>query len=253
MININKVPLLLTFSITVASVWHFSPLENHNLTSDWKIGMLPAHALPGSLYIPPTTKPSSPKSEGSGSRGGCHQAMLGKSNLVNLLIPSQEYVAQTNSGYPTFFWSLSNAVSVPVEFALVKPGVAEPILVKRVASAPAGLVKVKLPAIAPELEPGEIYRWSVSLICNEKRPSANPLFYSWIERKETSPQIASQLAAVPEDDAHARALVYGQAGLWYDMVAELHKAKAANPENTRIRQDFDNLIRQAGLEAAAKP
>ena len=251
MINIKKVPLLLTFSITIASVGYFSPLENHNLTARWKMAMPSANASPAPFYVPPV-KPNSASSRGSGSRG-CNQAILGKSDLVTLLIPSQEYVAQTGSAHPTFLWSLSDAVSVPVEFTLVKPGVAKPIFVKRVASAQAGIVEVKLPAVAPELKPGEIYRWSVSLICNNKRPSANPLFYSWIERVETSTQLSSQMAEVPKDDAYGRALVYGKAGLWYDMIAELNKAKAANPQDPRIPKDFNTLITQVDLETVAKP
>jgi hypothetical protein len=206
----------------------------------------------GFQYVPPVGA-NPRRSRGSGSRG-CDQSLP---VTVTLLIPST-HIGDTTSSHPTFSWHLSNNVSVPIKFALVELGVVEPLYVQEIASPKAGITEVEIPKDRPELVPGHQYRWSVSLVCNHNRPSANPYFYSWIKRVPTPPALSEKLAATNNpattlDKAASskrlrdRAQIYAQAGQWYDALAALTAAKTENPNDPAIREDFFTLLNQGGL------
>lgn len=221
-------------------------------------------------FIPPADK-STRRSQGSGSRG-CEESL--PVDLVTLLIPSKNYIGQTVSGRPTFFWHLSKPVSVPMKFTLMEPGVPEPLYVKQIDSPKVGTIEIELPKDRPELVSGRTYGWSVTLECNPRRPSANPYFYSWIERVPVTPALEQQLAAatsflsstrqIPptgntsvEPDAspemlRQRALIYAQAGLWYNALADISTAAKANRNNSSVKEDFLDILNQVGLTEVAK-
>jgi hypothetical protein len=205
-------------------------------------------------FVPPADK-STRRSQGSGSRG-CEESL--QENLVTLLIPSKEYIGQTVSGHPTFFWNLSKPVSVPMKFTLMEPGVAKPLYVKQVDSPKVGIIQMELPKDLPELVAGRKYGWSVTLVCNPRRPSANPYFYSWIERVAATPALEQQLAAAtsqtssPPETLRKRAMIYAQAGLWYNSLADISTAVTANPNNSSLQEDFLDLLAQVGLTEVAK-
>jgi len=211
-------------------------------------------------FVPPADR-STRRSQGSGSRG-CEQSLPG--DLVTLLIPSKDYIAQTTSSHPTFFWHLSQNVSVPLKFTLVERGVAEPLFIKQINSPAAGMLKLELPKDKPGLASGRIYSWSVTLECNARRPSANPYFYSWIERVPTTPALEQKLAAVssrsksfeqtPASESASRELasIYAEAGLWYDTLTTLSTARTENPSDRLVQEDFLALLKQVGLVEVAK-
>ncbi|MEQ9358169.1 DUF928 domain-containing protein [Coleofasciculus chthonoplastes] len=200
-------------------------------------------------YIPPVA--SNPRRTiGSGSRG-CRQSLT--NDLVTLLIPSEEYAGQTISGHPTFFWHLSQPVSVPMRFALVEPGVAKPLFEKQIDSPQAGMIQLQVPKDRPELQTGRTYKWSVTLVCNTKRPSANPVFISWIERVSTPAALETQRLStpaksnVPTQVWRDRAWSYAETGLWYDALAAMSNVQTANSNELGINDDFLALLEQVGL------
>lgn len=210
-------------------------------------------------FIPPTD--SAPrKSNGSGSRGGCPQL---PGELVTLLIPSTEVVAQTISGHPRFFWYLSEPVDVPIVFILEDTVEGQIIFEKRIDSAEVGIISVELPENSPELianPPGleeqdrKIYRWFVTLECDRESPSRNPYYPSEIERVSKSPELEQKLAAVGANTnsstselLHQKAIIYAEAGAWFDALDAIYEAQAANPNDSSIRADFIALLEQVGL------
>lgn len=205
-------------------------------------------------FVPPTSK-STRRSQGSGSRG-CNQSL--PEDLVTLLIPSKDYIGQTTSSHPTFFWNLSQAVSVPIQFTLVERGVAEPLFVQQIDLAEVGTMKLELPKDKPGLVTGKVYKWSVTLVCRANRPSANPYFYSWIERVPTSSELTQKLSTSnnfqeqvqPTESTYQereRALIYAQKGLWYDALASLSEAQLKNPNDWSLQEDFSSLLSQVKL------
>ena len=97
----------------------------------------------------------------------------------------------------------------------------------------------------PELVPGKKYRWSVTLACNEERPSSDIFIQSWVERVPTTPDLTQRLAGAVSD--RDRATVYAQAGLWYDALAAISTAQTANPHDSSIHGNFISLLEQGGL------
>lgn len=236
----------------------FSSSENLEfLTATWSD--LPANAQlnktsthrASKQYIPPVAR-NPRRTIGSGSRG-CHQSLT--NNLVTLLIPSQEYAGQTTSGHPTFFWHLSQPVpaGVPMRFALVEPGVPEPIFEKQIDSPQVGMIQLQVPKDRPELQTGRTYKWSVTLICNTKRPSANPVFISWIERVPTPAALEQQLPSTPAKSNvptrvwRDRAWSYAESGLWYDALDAMSNVETANSNQLATNDDLLALLEQVGL------
>jgi len=188
------------------------------------------------------------RSRGSGSRG-CEDSTLSEGHLITLAIPSDEFVGQIASGRPTFFWRLSKSLDVPIEFSLARQGTPEPLHQVRIESPKAGSIAVKLPEDRPELSPGGMYLWSVTLVCNEKRPSANPIFFSWVERVPETRELQQDLAIAKT--ARDRAAVYARAGLWYDALAILAEVPESSPDYAAAQADFQELLAAAGLDQRA--
>ncbi|MDY6782058.1 MAG: DUF928 domain-containing protein [Cyanobacteriota bacterium] len=193
--------------------------------------------------LPVDSKPR--RSQGSGARG-CAQGDLSE---VTLLIPSKEVVGQTVSARPAFFWQVSQPVSEPIKFAITHPDAIEPLYETQVKASEGGIVKVQLPADLPELVPGQPYAWTVSLICNERRPSANPFYSTWIERVPMETRLEDQLAAATSDRDRAR--IYAEAGAWYDALNLLYQAKEENPDDPQIQADWLALLAVVGFPEVA--
>jgi hypothetical protein len=240
---IHPHPFTLTAATFTLFLVQFAPIprlpEQSQLTS--AAFARPAEtAAPKSLFsLPVDSKPG--RSQGSGARG-CPQGDLSE---VTLLIPSQEVAGRTLSARPSFFWQVSKPVSEPIKFTLTQLGEIEPLYETQIKASEAGIVKVELPAERPELVSGQMYVWTVSLICNERRPSANPFYASWIERVPMPPELGEELAAAiaPPD----RARVFARAGAWYDALDLLYQAKTEEPNDPQIQADWLALLTEAGL------
>ncbi|MDY6782056.1 MAG: DUF928 domain-containing protein [Cyanobacteriota bacterium] len=194
--------------------------------------------------LPVDSKPR--RSQGSGSRG-CEQGDLAE---VTLLIPSEEVAGQTVSSHPSVFLHLSKSVPVPIKFTLSQPGGIEPVYETQIEVPEAGTIELELPVDSPELSNDEIYMWSVTLLCNEKRPSANPFYFSWIEFVPMTPALEEELAEVA--DARDRARIYMEAGVWYDALDTLYDAQMENPDDPSIRADLNALLVEVGLAEVAQ-
>jgi hypothetical protein len=159
-------------------------------------------------------------------------------------------VEPTTLMHPVFFWHLSSASSMPVEFALIEPGQAEPLFVKRFETMSAGITSLAIPESTPALVPGRVYRWSVALICNSARRSSDIIAQAQIERLERPSALAHQLASATSN--LERAEIYAQNGFWSDSMAVLKQAQNAQPNNPVIVQDQLSLIEQINLGEIAQ-
>ncbi|MBD2182882.1 DUF928 domain-containing protein [Planktothrix sp. FACHB-1355] len=231
--------LLSTDAIDIAS--------KHSL-AQWKqlsVWNNKASADPLGGYVPPVGRDRIERTEGAGSRG-CPSGSFGS---LTLLIPN-DHIGLTVSGRPTFSWYVSSAPSMPMQFTLVEPGVAKPLLVKQFRNDKSGIIQLELPPNVPELSTGKVYRWTVSLVCNAKRPSENIYVRSWISRVDYRTGINSQSAS--ESDSYAQKLrqtaaAYAQSGIWYDSIASVTKAYLVEPQNRQNYQYLRFLLDAVGL------
>lgn len=176
------------------------------------------------IYTPPKNlKKIKARAVGTGSRG-CNRANLANAGL-RLFIP-KDHIGLTTSSRPTFFWYISTTSPIKVSFTLIDPDKIDPIIDVQKEVRKTGIERLQLPLGVPELEQGKSYRWTVSLICNEKKPSQNIYAYSWIERVAQSTSLKEQLrfSNTPHE------AIYAQEGIWFDTLAEAFKYDST-PQN----------------------
>lgn len=168
-------------------------------------------------YVPPDRgRPY--QTQGTGSRG-CERIASDESSDIDVrLVAPSDHAGQTVSERPEFYWMAQETVDLPVEFTLVEDGNPEPIHVQRFDRLDAGMTRVSLPE-GKSLEVGKPYRWTVSVICNAQRRSADVFAQSWIERIEPSAELQAALANASTPEAMAQA--YAQSSLWFDAIAAL--------------------------------
>ena len=226
---------LLQFTGLSDVLWEHAPEMLRQLT----VGGLQASANTFEGYIPPAGRGRVQRTDGASSRG-CTNSSFGS---ISLLTPN-DHVGLTVSSHPTFSWYVS-APTTAMQFALVEPGVSKPVLVKRLQIKKSGIVQLALPQNAPELSVGKAYRWTVSLVCNTKRPSENIYVRSWIARVTNKADEIQHLAtATSERD---RAMVYAQSGIWYDAITVISKAYLAHPKDRLTAEYLRLLLDQVGL------
>ncbi|GAC1464249.1 MAG: hypothetical protein NVSMB70_10350 [Chamaesiphon sp.] len=177
---------------------------------------------------------------GTGSRGENASSLP---LTLSLLIPT-DHTGRTISDHPTFFFNLPANTDAPVEFTLVQPGNAKPVFVQQISAPKAGTMQIKLPKDQPGLVQGQKYRWSVSVVRNSKRRSDDVFVQGWIERVAATPEIAQQLATSTSE--HQRAIVYAQAGIFYDALTAISSAQSEAPTDRSIQEDRLSLLQQVG-------
>jgi Domain of Unknown Function (DUF928) len=198
-------------------------------------------------YVPPKKRRAIKRTDGAGSRG-CPEGLFGS---LNLLVPN-DHVGLTISKRPTFSWHVSAVPSTPMRFALVEPGVAEPLLVKKIKVDKPGLVQLQIPENVKPLEVGKEYRWTVSLVCNMKRPSLSIYARSRIARVPVT-QVSDFSNTASEQLLQDKAIFYAQQGIWYDAVANITQAYLGSPRSSSYNKYLRGLLEQVGLsEVVAK-
>ena len=200
---------------------------------------LPVLAVP--KYNPPTTGRQDDDSISSGSRG-CDRASA--STSFYLIVP-RDHTGLTTNSHPTFLWYLSGKIDVPMRFTLVEPQVDPPIFETQLSSVQPGIIHLKIPAKLRGLEYGKQYKWTVSLICNEKRPSQNSYASALIERVGINNESFKQLQPVSSTNNYKQlASTYAGLGIWYDAIANSYQESISK---NRMLQDFVSLLNQIGL------
>jgi len=182
---------------------------------------------------------------GAGSRG-CPQSL----NVTLSLLAPNDHVGLTSSSRPSFSWFVSDASPVPVEFALVEPGKAKPILVKQLKADKRGIMELNLPKDAPGLSPDKEYRWSVSLVCNPIRRSNDVYAQSWIKFVPMPGATSNSLSEKSTTLEQAR--IFADGGYWYDALSALNLARQTQPNNPSISIAQKELLDQIGMTEVIK-
>ncbi|BAZ16873.1 hypothetical protein NIES4071_87510 [Calothrix sp. NIES-4071] len=232
--------ILVTTSFTVLQ--SFGLLDSLNEQAPGSTFTLSSKAYANTFqgYVPPKERRPIERTDGAGSRG-CPEGLFGS---LNLLVPN-DHVGLTISERPTFSWYVSAVPSTPMQFALVEPGVAKPLLVKTIKVDKPGLVQLQIPAHVKELTVGKQYRWTVSLVCNVKRPSLSIYARSRIMRVPST-EVSDFSKMASEQLLRDKAIFYAQRGIWYDAVSNITKAYLSNPDRFHATY-LRGLLEQVGL------
>lgn len=191
-------------------------------------------------YVPPDRSLPG-RREGGGTRGSC----IASQPTLTALMPDSNY-GTTTHGYPTLFWYVPETTAPLAEFELLDEN-NQPIYTTQFAvTGKSGLISLSLPATAtlPPLSVGTPYHWYFSLVCDRQDRSGDVMTEGWIERISLDPALNRQLQAASESD---RAMLYAQAGSWYDALATLMTLHCSQPNDAAIVTKWQTLLDSVGL------
>ncbi len=193
-------------------------------------------APPSSLGGPPV------RTEGGGTRSA------GGAPLPWLKVLAPDHVALTTQAQPILFWFQSEPSTAGFQITVTEAGKARPVLkIKLDDAKQAGIRALPLSRHAVTLTAGVKYRWNVVLIPDPANHSKDVLASGVIQRVE-APELSAKVSqASPRD----RALLYADAGYWYDSLQSISTAISADPKDSSLREMRNSLLRQVGLADVA--
>lgn len=109
-----------------------------------------------------------------------------------------------------------------------------------------GVVAIDMPSDAPELTINKKYKWTMAIICGKTLRPDSPTIEGWIQRIPKSQALTAQLQTSTPFDQIA---LYGENGIWYDMVSNLNRLRQASPENQALTKAWEQLLKDNGLQA----
>ena len=169
------------------------------------------------------------------------------SQSVPVILVPQNHVGQTTSGYPTFFWHLSDRNLRTMVFSLKKAGETKAIFTQEVEVDKPGIVQMKMPKEQQELVVGQDYLWSVSFACKlDGQKMKKIVVEAGIRRVAPTAELTRQLNGATSPQQKAR--VYAQQGYWYNALEVLAAASTADPNNKAVYEDILSLLDQVGLD-----
>jgi len=192
-------------------------------------------------FVRPSTGAPSVRLTG-GSRG------IGDSTItVDVLAP--EDVGLTTQEQPSLFWYQSKPAKAKFELTLLQENKAKPLVqVTAERSLTAGIQRVRLSDHGAKLAPGVEYQWVVALITDPDNRSSDLVASGVIKRIEASPELKKSIAAATPESLPG---IYAENGIWYDALSSLSDRIDADPGNKALQAARADLLRQAGLKAAA--
>lgn len=200
---------------------------------------------------PPSRGTPEGRGQGGGSRGPCEQ-YSGLTALVPIVKQAQKefHWSQTTVDRPVFWFYAPEGLSaqVPVELAL-RDG-SNKTLYKttiKVPQTPAGVFSLSLPATAPALQAGQVYRWSLSLYCD---PQDTPVSVEGAIKRVNLPQPVQQQLSQAKTPVE-RAALYAKQGIWQEGLTTLGQQRVAKPNDPTIAAAWAKLLRQVNLEQTA--
>ncbi len=107
-----------------------------------------------------------------------------------------------------------------------------------------GIVRLSVPENV-ELEPGQPYHWSFSIICDPTGTDLSVMLIvdGWVERIEPEGELVN-VENQPERD---RPSMYEEAGIWTEAVSSLALLRESNPDDPALKAEWKSLLESVGL------
>ena len=114
-------------------------------------------------------------------------------------------------------------------------------------SSEVGFVTINFPSQAPDLVVNKKYKWTMTFICGKALRPDSPAIAGWIQHIPKSQTLVAKLqAATPID----RVVIYGENGIWYDMVNELNRLQKQTPNNQTLSKAWDKLLKDHVVQSS---
>jgi uncharacterized protein DUF928 len=177
-----------------------------------------------------------------GRVGGASRGATTRPSVTLEPVAPEEHTGLTTSAAPTVYYFVSRPVNEPVRLTLGMPNQPRPLIEATLPTPQtAGLQPVRLAEYQVQLQPGQVYAWSVTIGFGGRGQGATAT--ASIMRTAPDPAVEAALRTAPPQ---RRASVLAQAGLWYDAVAAAAESAAADRHAA-----LDALLDQVRLTEAA--
>lgn len=193
----------------------------------------------GIMYVPPSR--GAPAGRVGGSTRGSGD------ELPSLEVLAPDHAGLTASPQPTLLWYLGAPAKGPIQIIIDTAEMSgrPPLLELTLKPTPSpGINAVDLASHKIRLEPGRLYRWSVSMLVDPGQRSGDLLASGLILHR---PRAAEPGRADPVTAANQLAAQ----GYWYDALAILSRAIAQQPGAGGLRSLRADLLEQVGLREPA--
>jgi Domain of Unknown Function (DUF928) len=194
----------------------------------------------------PEYKPP-PRGAPGGRVGGASRGTIKATTplpTIELLAPDG-HAGLAMSPAPTLYFYVSRAINWPIEFTISAPSRPNPVIEVNIPSPQqAGLYAIRTAEYHVQLQPGLLYTWSVSVVLNPKARSRDIVASASLLRSAPDPGTENALRGA---STNRRAILFAQAGFWYDAVATAAELKAFDRHAA-----LDALMDEVGLVEPAR-
>ncbi len=180
--------------------------------------------------------------EGTGSRGDCPPVDV----QLTALVPSGN-LGSFIEPYPTLWFYVPYQASevALAEFSLQDEHNNDIYRTNFSLPQTPGIMSLNL-ASATLLETNKMYQWYLKIYCTQQ-PLSTPIFVrGWVKRIAIKPELEKQLNVA--NTPRQRIALYAQHGIWYSTLTNLAQLRLTSPEDANFNQDWENLLRDVGLE-----
>lgn len=217
----------------------------------WSLAVLILNAgLSWAGFTPPKNLSRPGNREGAATRGVCKVQTAANEPDLTTLVPASN-IGLTAANRPTFYWYLPANNYQALEFALFQnlaDGTQVQIYKRQfpMANRPR-LDSITLAGDVPPLQEGADYRWTVSLICNPSDPDPSQIRFveGWVQRVALPEALEKQLR---QASPLQRYDLLASNGLWYDALDGLVKLRQAQPNDTKIKTLWTELMTTEGVD-----
>lgn len=199
---------------------------------------LKAKAQSRITYIPPKQDKEKPQESQSSATRGCRQDLT---EVVTLIAP-EAHQGLTTLAQPILFYSVAQKVSSPALLTVAEINGRSALVESKIDLSEPGIKTFKFPSKVL-LENNQDYLWTITIVCNPKRPSDSVEVQTTLKRVPIEAELARQLAQAktPRQKSYYSAL----SGLWYD---SLYHLSFLVPE--QAQSDFQDLLEQINLKVS---
>lgn len=229
------------------------------ITLGWFLSSLaiavPANNKSRIMFRPRAGEGAPQSSRGGATRGNCPadvgDTALPLTLLLPLVDPRLQKEGLTVSKHPTFLVYVPKTSARVAEFTLATDVPESEIRANRQSqytytrriplTGQPGIMVVTLPSNEPALALNTPYKWAFSLICgHDSDRSADPYAEGKIRR--VTLEVAQQIRLNRTMDALEKAAIYGEAGIWYDLVATLAAARRHSQGDAMVLDSWTSLL-----------
>lgn len=171
----------------------------------------------------------------------------GPSSPPRLQVIAPKETGLTSADKPSLYFYVSKQVTNRVEFALrtvdFKDAEQPAETVRR--RLQLGINKIDLAKYEVQLKPELDYFWVVSIVLDEEDRSKDIVSLGVIQRVPLKNERQTEMTDAKE---LLRPRLLASWGYWYDLIDSLHRLMELNPGDVSVKQQFQDLLAQVGLE-----